>query len=97
MQLARKLAISKQIPHSVHFDTVNHAYQVAELGEMPKIISNRALSNGIEFTDVGPYAAEELTFNSSGAGNPAGSIVIKNAYNAEKIITVSPSGFIKVD
>lgn len=98
LRYAQQLTVSEQVRHGIRFSTTtpetSDEYRLIRHGEAPEEIFTKQLSEGIEFQKIN-FTNQEVIFNSYGAVQEAGEVVLVNSKNATTTIDVRPSGFIQ--
>ncbi len=96
LRYAQQLTISEQIPHIVHFDNLNNAYQILKIDTSTTTIKVVNLVSGISFSSITGFTNNDVKFNSYGGVSESGTIILTNTEGNIKTINVKPSGYVQL-
>lgn len=91
---ARDYSLTRQNDFGVKFLIADNKYQLTA-GEV--VLETVTLPAAVQFYSVGPFTGNVITFNNAGGASEAGSIVLQNSNGSRKQITVSPSGYVRIE
>lgn len=93
IRLCQQLAISEQVRHKIVFNEVGKNYQIIRLSD-DRLVKSIEFKSAIEAAVVEPED-QTVVFNSSGAVDRPGKIILKNQAS-EIEIEIKSSGFVSI-
>ena len=96
LRYAQQRAVTEQVKYSIFFSLEGNYYQIKRLGESPALILQKPLPNGVSFSSISGFTADEAVFNVFGAAETAGVVVLENTSQQIKTLNVRPSGSVKL-
>lgn len=91
---AREKTISEQKIYAIKIFPEQDKYDFILASDPDSAIESYQLSSEIEFSELGLFTDDIISFNKAGAAKEAGIIIIKNSRSEQKTITINPSGYI---
>ena len=92
LETVRAKTVAEQQTYSIKFNTSENSY---ELKLLSSIISTIEFPDPVSFVSVGPFTNDTISFNKAGAASESGSIILTNTNGDQRIITISPSGYVQ--
>ena len=92
-------AVSEQFNYGISFFTDTNEYQILKYitSTTTQEISTKPLAEGINFQEIKDFTDNTVIFNPYGSVKEAGSVSLINSKQEIKIISIRPSGFIKIE
>lgn len=99
LHYVQQQAVSEQFNYGISFFTDTNEYQILKYitSTTTQEISKKSLAQGISFYEIKDFTDNTVIFNPYGSVTEAGSISLINNKQEIKIISVRPSGFIKIE
>lgn len=97
LRYAQELSVTEQVSYSIRFSTTTQEkYQLIKNNTPEEIVKEEILPSEIDFQHISELINNEIKFNSYGAVQEAGIIVLINNKGNTKTIRVGPSGFVRI-
>lgn len=99
LHYAQQQAVSEQFNYGISFLMDTNEYQVLKYitSTTTQEILKKSLAQGISFYEIKDFTNDTAIFNPYGSVAEAGSISLINNKQEIKIISIRPSGFIKIE
>jgi prepilin-type N-terminal cleavage/methylation domain-containing protein len=95
LRYAQELAVAQQVKHGIQFFVNEKKYQLIKYGESETIIKEVRLPDTVSFHLVEGLSLNRVRFNSYGAVEESGKVVLINDNSLQKTIYIRPSGFVE--
>lgn len=97
LRLAQQSTVTEQVVYLLEFNTIERKYSVEKMGAATTTVKTVALPEGVDFQSISPGLEDKVIFNSFGAVNQSGQIVLV-ATDDSRIATINikPSGYVEL-
>jgi len=95
LRYAQELAVAQQVKHGIQFFVNEKKYQLIKYGESETIIKEVRLPDTVSFHLIEGLSLNRVRFNSYGAVEESGKVVLINDNSLQKTIYIRPSGFVE--
>lgn len=96
LRYAQELAVAQQIKYGIQFFTDEKKYQLIKYGAEETIIKERELPQTVSFYSIEGLSLNRVRFNSYGAVEESGKIILVNDNSIRRTIIIRPSGFVEI-
>ncbi len=95
LRYAQELAVAQQVKHGIQFFVNEKKYQIIKYGTEEIVIKEKELPQTVSFYSIDGLSLNRVRFNSYGAVEESGQVVLINENSVKRTIDIRPSGFIE--
>jgi prepilin-type N-terminal cleavage/methylation domain-containing protein len=92
----QQMAVTEQIKYGINFFSTENKYQLIKYGITEEVVEEKKLPEKVSFQSISGLTDNKAVFNPYGAAQEAGTINLINTKGSIKIISIRPSGFVKI-
>ena len=98
IRYAQQLTVAEQKVHLVSFDENNNKYEILRVdAAATTTIKSVNLDAEITFKTITGLSENQIVFNFYGGVSQSGQVVLTNVNNADAIIDIKPSGYVRLE
>jgi type II secretory pathway pseudopilin PulG len=95
LKLAQQYTVTTQLKHAISFDLFSNTYHLVKKEPLLQTLENLSLSEGIIFNSIAGLQNNEAVFNSAGAVDYSGEIILLSQESGKQTkIYIKPSGYV---
>ncbi|MDO8668790.1 MAG: type II secretion system protein [Candidatus Buchananbacteria bacterium] len=96
LRYAQQSSVTEQVNYSVVFNQAQNNYAIVNTAT-GQTVKNKDINQAISIQSIADLTSDTVTFNVTGAALESGSITLVNAENLTSIISIKPSGYVKIE
>lgn len=95
IRYAQQLSITEQVIYGVRFNSSAKTYDIIRIDTATTTVKTVSLPSNVVYGSIG-FGDKVVRFNSYGAVQVSGTVVLENTNNQSKSIIVKPSGYVQI-